>query len=52
VAAGLRFRSVGETATGLLAWWAQQERRNQPPRAGLKPEREAELLRLLEQQGA
>jgi 2'-hydroxyisoflavone reductase len=45
LAAGLTFRSVGITAADTLAWWDQQdEKRRSTLRAGLKPEREAELL--------
>ncbi|MFH7041147.1 NAD-dependent epimerase/dehydratase family protein [Paucibacter sp. JuS9] len=46
VKAGLTFRRVGQTTTDYLAWWAtlDEKRRNGPLRAGLKPEREAELL--------
>lgn len=49
VAAGLSFRPAAETARDLLAWWDSLDatRRSAPLRAGLKPEREAELLRLL-----
>ncbi len=49
VAAGLSFRSPADTARDLLAWWdgLDAARRNGPLRAGLKPEREAELLTLL-----
>jgi 2'-hydroxyisoflavone reductase len=44
-AAGLKFRPVEETARDTLAWWnAQDEKRRAKLRAGLSPEREAELL--------
>jgi 2'-hydroxyisoflavone reductase len=47
VAAGLRFRPPVTTVRDTLAWFKSlpEERRN-PMRAGLKPEREAELLAL------
>ncbi|MDM4768019.1 NAD-dependent epimerase/dehydratase family protein [Pelomonas sp. SE-A7] len=46
VKAGLTFRPVGQSASDFLAWWAtlDEKRRTGPLRAGLKPEREAELL--------
>lgn len=46
VAQGLSFRTVADTTQAFMAWWAQQDekRRVAPLRAGLKPEREAELL--------
>jgi 2'-hydroxyisoflavone reductase len=45
VAAGLTFRPVARTTADLLAWWATlDEKRRATPRAGMKPEREAELL--------
>lgn len=46
VNAGLTFRPVAQTTADLLAWWAtlDEKRRGAPLRAGLKPEREAELL--------
>lgn len=46
VKAGLTFRPVAQTTTDFLAWWAtlDEKRRSAPLRAGLKPEREAELL--------
>lgn len=49
LAAGLRFRAPGDTARDFLAWWdgLDAARREAPLRAGLKPEREAELLKLL-----
>ena len=44
-AAGLRFRPVEETARDTLAWWnTLDEKRRSKLRAGLSPEREAELL--------
>ncbi len=47
VAAGLRFRPIGDTARDTLAWWKTQpeERRTKPMRAGLTAEREAEVLK-------
>jgi len=45
VAAGLRFRPLGETARDTLAWWkGLPAERRQKPRAGLSPEREAAVL--------
>ncbi len=47
-AAGLRNRPVRETIRDLLTWWdCQPEDRTATLRAGLDPEREAELLELL-----
>jgi 2'-hydroxyisoflavone reductase len=46
VAAGLRFRPLAETARDTLAWWRTlPEERRAHPKAGLTPEREAEVLR-------
>ena len=47
VAAGLRFRPIGETARDTLAWWKTQpqERQSKPTRAGIAAEREAEVLK-------
>ncbi len=47
IAAGLTFRSIADTTAATLAWFAAQpeERRNAGPRAGIKPEREAEVLK-------
>jgi 2'-hydroxyisoflavone reductase len=43
--AGLRFRSLGETARDTLAWWLSlPDERRAAPRAGISAEREAELL--------
>lgn len=44
--AGLVFRPLSETVRGTLDWWATvpQERKDKPLRAGLTPEREAEVL--------
>lgn len=44
--AGLTFRPLSETVRGTLDWWAgvPQERKDKPLRAGLTPEREAEVL--------
>lgn len=48
VRAGLVFRPVGETAADTLAWWVTlDEARRARLRAGLSPQREAELLALL-----
>ena len=46
VAAQLTFRSLADTVAATRAWFAAQpaERRNAPLRAGIKPEREAEVL--------
>lgn len=46
VAAGLTFRSIADTTAATLAWFASlpEERRQAGPRAGIKPEREAEVL--------
>jgi 2'-hydroxyisoflavone reductase len=46
IAAGLTFRSLADTVSATLAWFDAQpeERRNAGPRAGIKPEREAEVL--------
>lgn len=46
IAAGLTFRSIADTVAATLAWFDAQpaERRNAGPRAGIKPEREAEVL--------
>ena len=48
-AAGLRNRPVRETIRDLLTWWGcQPEERKATLRAGLGPEREAELLEILQ----
>jgi 2'-hydroxyisoflavone reductase len=48
VAKGLRFRSVETTVRDLLAWHEQRPaEQKQKLRAGLTPEREAELLKKL-----
>jgi 2'-hydroxyisoflavone reductase len=45
LAAGLRFRPLAETMRDTAAWWAElPEERRAEPRAGLPPEREAEVL--------
>lgn len=46
IAAGLTFRSIADTTAATLAWFAAQpeERRNAGARAGIKAEREAEVL--------
>ena len=46
LAAGLTFRPIRETVRDTLDWWANEphSRRKQPLRAGLSPEREAEVL--------
>jgi 2'-hydroxyisoflavone reductase len=46
VKAGLTFRPISETVRGTLDWWAtvSQERKDNPMRSGLTPEREAEVL--------
>jgi len=43
LAAGARYRPIAETLRDTAAW-IEQERGNRPWRAGMKPEREAELL--------
>jgi 2'-hydroxyisoflavone reductase len=43
-AAGLRFRDLRETVVDTLAYERSREPRERPPRFGLTPEREAELL--------
>jgi 2'-hydroxyisoflavone reductase len=53
VADGLKFRPLGETMQETLAWWnAQPEERRASPRAGLKPEREVEVLAAWHSDGA
>lgn len=48
IAAGLTFRPLATTAADTLRWFEQQpEARQSTLRAGLKPEREAQLLALL-----
>ena len=48
IAAGLTFRPLATTAADTLRWFEQQPAARQAQlRAGLKPEREAELLKLL-----
>jgi 2'-hydroxyisoflavone reductase len=45
LAQGLTFRPLAETVRDTLAWWyALPEERRAKPRAGLPPEREAEVL--------
>jgi len=44
VVAGLTFRPVPVTAADTLAWWNAQDEKRRVLRAGLKPERETELL--------
>jgi 2'-hydroxyisoflavone reductase len=46
IAAGLTFRSLADTVDATLAWFDAQpeERRKAGPRAGIKPEREIEVL--------
>lgn len=44
IAAGLTFRPVSTTAADTLAWWNAQDEKRRVLRAGLKAEREAELL--------
>jgi len=45
LAKGLTFRSLGDTARDTLAWFkAQKPERQAKMRAGLTPEREAEVL--------
>jgi 2'-hydroxyisoflavone reductase len=47
IAAGLTFRSIADTTAATLAWFAAQpeERRKAGARAGIKVEREAEVLK-------
>jgi 2'-hydroxyisoflavone reductase len=46
IAAGLRFRPIQETARDTLAWWRSlPAERRASPKAGLSPEREADLLK-------
>ena len=47
VKAGLGFRPLADTVRDTLAWWdtVSAERREKPMRAGLTPEREAEVLK-------
>jgi 2'-hydroxyisoflavone reductase len=47
VAKGLRFRSMEQTIRDTLEWQKTRPAENQVLKAGLKPEREAELLKLL-----
>ena len=46
VVAGLAFRPLATTAKDTLAWWKSQpaERQAKPMRAGIAPEREAQVL--------
>ena len=46
VAAGLAFRPLATTAKDTLAWWKSQpaERQAKPLKAGITPEREAQVL--------
>jgi 2'-hydroxyisoflavone reductase len=44
MAAGLTIRPLPTTAADTLAWWNAQDEKRRVLRAGLKPEREAELL--------
>ncbi|KPK62167.1 MAG: hypothetical protein AMS21_08040 [Gemmatimonas sp. SG8_38_2] len=45
IAAGLSFRPLAVTATDTVDWWMSlPEERRQSPKAGLTPEREAEVL--------
>jgi 2'-hydroxyisoflavone reductase len=45
IAAGLRFRPLAVTASETFAWWLSlPEERRENPKAGLTPEREAEVL--------
>jgi 2'-hydroxyisoflavone reductase len=46
VAMGMRFRPLAQTVADTLRW-ALRERGDAPPRAGLTPEREAEVLALV-----
>jgi len=52
LAKGLTFRSLADTARDSLAWFkAQKPKRQAKMRAGLTPEREAEVLTALHKQG-
>ena len=43
---GLKFRPIRKTAEGTLAWWKTlPAERNEKPKAGISPEREAEVLK-------
>jgi len=45
IARGLTFRPAGDTCRDTLAWWKEQpEERRAKLKAGIAPEREAELL--------
>ena len=45
MAAGLTFRPLAQTAVDTLSWFKQQpEERQQSLKAGLRPEREREVL--------
>ena len=51
IAAGLTFRPLATTVADLLAWFhGLPAERQGKPRAGIAPEREAELLALWKQQ--
>jgi 2'-hydroxyisoflavone reductase len=54
IAAGLTFRSLADTVEATQVWFAAQpeERRNAPLRAGIKPEREVEVLAAWKAQAA
>jgi 2'-hydroxyisoflavone reductase len=53
IASGLSFRSLADTTAATLAWWdaLPEDRRKAGPRAGIKPEREAEVLAAWKAQG-
>jgi 2'-hydroxyisoflavone reductase len=52
IAAGLTFRPLTQTVQDTLAWWrTQPSARTTQMLAGLKPEREAQLLRILSEDG-
>jgi 2'-hydroxyisoflavone reductase len=47
VAKGMKFRTLEQTIRDTLAWQKTRSPEDQKLKAGLKPEREAELLKLL-----
>jgi 2'-hydroxyisoflavone reductase len=44
LAAGLSFRPLAETTRDTLAWWKSRPEEERTLRAGLDPEKEAEVL--------
>ena len=47
IAAGMKFRTMEQTVRDTLEWQKSRPAENQVMKSGLKPEREAELLKLL-----